>query len=96
MAKDDLERSIAAMTKKHPDLPDLMKAARRRQRFGKMLAKYREDLGFSQRAMATKMKTSTTIVSRVEVGADVQLSTLEKYVAALGKRFALELQLSEG
>jgi hypothetical protein len=85
MPKDDLDRSIAELKRKHPDLPALMKAVRRRQRFGRLLAKHREQLGISQRAIAAKMKTSTTIVSRVELGVDVQLSTLEKYVAALGK-----------
>ena len=35
------------------------------------------------------MATSASIVSRLEAGADVKISTLEKYIAALG----MELQL---
>ena len=36
------------------------------------------------------MRTSRAIVSRLESGSDVRLSTLEKYVAALGLQLELK------
>ncbi len=91
---DDLDRSIAARTKKNPEFPRLMRAAARRQHFGRLLAKKREAAGISRRAIAAKMKTSATVVDRIEEGGDVQISTLERYIAALGPKLALELSLS--
>lgn len=96
MAKDDLDRTIAERTKKNRDFPRLMKAARRRQRFGRLLARKRHELGISRRVLAAKMKTSATVIDRIEEGGDVQLSTLERYVAALGPTLALQLQLARG
>ncbi len=46
--------------------------------------------GLSQTQVAARMETSASIVGRVESGADVRLSTLEKYMAALG--FELEFK----
>ena len=84
MARDDLDKLVAAETRRNRQFPKLVRAAERRQRFGFGLAKKREQLGISQRAMALQMKTSTTVVARIEQGGDVQLTTLERYLSVLG------------
>lgn len=48
------------------------------------LSKLREDRGVSQTAVAEALNTSRPNVSRIEHETDVRLSTLQRYVAALG------------
>jgi DNA-binding XRE family transcriptional regulator len=48
------------------------------------LAELREMRGVSQAAVADVLETSRPNVSRIEREADVRLSTLERYVQALG------------
>ena len=45
--------------------------------------------GKTQTQVAALMQTSPAIVSRLESGHDVRVSTLEKYVAALGLQLEL-------
>jgi transcriptional regulator with XRE-family HTH domain len=54
------------------------------------MAERRRAAGKTQTQVAALMRTSPAIVSRLESGHDVRVSTLEKYVAALG----LQLELS--
>ena len=54
------------------------------------MAERRKKHGLSQTQVAAKMETSPSIVSRIESGGDVRLSTLEKYLVALG--FELKMQ----
>jgi predicted transcriptional regulator len=50
-------------------------------------------MGLSQTEEAARMGTSQSAVARLESGdADVRLSTLERYVAALGDRLDFEVQ----
>ncbi|MPY95882.1 MAG: helix-turn-helix domain-containing protein [Acidimicrobiia bacterium] len=47
----------------------------------------RRSLGLSQTEVAARMGTSQSAVARLEAGeADLRLSTLERYAAALGRR----------
>lgn len=58
---------------------------RRRAMLGE-LARARQDSGLSQTALAARMGTSQSAVARIEQGdADVRLSTLERYAAALDR-----------
>lgn len=58
------------------------------------LASARRELGLSQTVVAARMGTSQSVVARIEAGdADVRLSTVERYAAALGKD--LEWRISE-
>lgn len=50
------------------------------------LAKLRETAGFSQRALADILNVSQPNISRIEGEADLQVSTIYKYVEALGGR----------
>ena len=58
------------------------------------LARKRRELGLSQTEVAARMGTSQSAVARLESGdADIRLSTLERYAAALGHQ--LEVSLKE-
>jgi len=86
---DDLSRYIVERDEREPGFEALVEAASRRQAFARQMAAKRKERGLSQTQIAAAMSTSASIVSRLESGADVKISTLEKYIAALG----LELEL---
>src|SRR6266851_7604916 len=57
------------------------------------LAAQRQSAHLSQTAIAARMGTSQSAVARLESGeADVRLSTLERYAAALGQRLDLRVK----
>jgi predicted transcriptional regulator len=67
-------------------------AERRRALAGELVAQ-RLALGLSQTEVAARMQTSQSAVARLESGdADVRLSTLERYAAALGQELNLSLR----
>lgn len=61
-------------------------AGERRRALAAELTARRQHLGLSQTEVAARMRTSQSAVARIESGdADVRLSTLERYAAALGQ-----------
>ncbi len=92
MSKDDLLASRKRRMAKNPAVAGMIQAATVRQDFGALLQKHREKLGLSQTQVAARMKTSATVVGRVELGADVQLSTLERYLEAIGLSLKLDVR----
>lgn len=59
------------------------------------LVSERQRLGLSQTEVAARMRTSQSAVARLERGAaDVRLSTLQRYAAAVGRD--LQLRLGRG
>ncbi len=77
-----------------PVFPGFREMAERREQLAHLLVERRVRLGLSQTEVAARMGTSQSAVARLESGgADVRLSTLERYAAALGHR--LEWQLEE-
>jgi transcriptional regulator with XRE-family HTH domain len=73
--------------------PGFREMARDRRALVQQLAARREQLGLSQTVVAARMGTSQSAVARLEGGeADVRLSTLERYAAAVGQelRYGLE------
>jgi ribosome-binding protein aMBF1 (putative translation factor) len=90
---DDLDRYIAERDKRSPGFAALVDAAKERRAFAREMAERRKASGLSQTQVAARMDTSASIVSRLESGADVRMSTLEKYTAAIG--FKLELSARE-
>lgn len=87
---DDLDKYIAEREKRSPGFAALVDAAVQRRAFAREMAARRKKSGLSQTQIAARMETSASIVGRVESGADVRVSTLEKYMAALG--FELEFK----
>jgi len=88
--RDDLERYIAERNAREPGFAALVADAEARLAFGRQMAERRRARGQTQTQVAALMQTSPAIVSRLESGHDVRVSTLEKYVAALG--FQLQLK----
>ena len=76
-----------------PVFPGFKETAARRRALSNALADERVALGLSQTEVAARMGTSQSAVARLESGdADVRLSTLERYVAALGQQLDWRLQ----
>jgi transcriptional regulator with XRE-family HTH domain len=79
-----------------PVFPGFREMAARR-RLVADLAERRRRLGLSQTEVAAAMGTSQSAVARLERGdADVRLSTLERYAAAVGQELALGLRDRDG
>jgi transcriptional regulator with XRE-family HTH domain len=73
--------------------PGLAERSERRSRLLSDLVAARVSTGLSQTEVAARMGTSQSAVARLEAGsADVRLSTLERYAAAVGRE--LEWRLS--
>lgn len=69
-----------------PLFPGFAEMARRRRQLTETLVSRRVELGLSQTEVAARMGTSQSAVARLESGtADLRLSTLERYAAALGQ-----------
>lgn len=85
MPKDFLDEIIAERTGKNPEFPRLVAEAEARRRVARVLTAVREKLGVSQTLVAAKMGTSASVVSKLEAGADVRVSTLMRYCAAIGE-----------
>src|SRR6478609_9100913 len=76
-----------------PVFPGFKEAAERRRALAGALADERLALGLSQTEVAARMGTSQSAVARLESGdADIRLSTLERYAAALGHRLDVRLE----
>jgi DNA-binding transcriptional regulator YiaG len=87
MPKDFLAEMIAERTRRNPRFPELMAEARRRRILAKELAARRSALGISQTVVAARMGTAASVISKLESGADVKVSTLQRYCAAIGETF---------
>jgi len=75
--------------------PGFSEVAARRRALSDELAGRRRALGLSQTEVAARMGTSQSAVARIEAGAaDVRLSTVERYAAALG--WQLDWRLEDG
>jgi transcriptional regulator with XRE-family HTH domain len=69
--------------------------AQQRKSLAAALSARRLELGLSQTEVAARMGTSQSAVARLESGqADLRLSTLERYAAALGQRLDWNLSLA--
>ena len=88
-ARDDLERYVARRDAREPGFAALVADAEARFKFGRQMAERRRAKGKTQTQVAALMRTSPAIISRLESGHDIRVSTLEKYVAALGLRLEL-------
>lgn len=87
MAKDFLDEVIAGRSKRNPRFPDLVAEAERRRALARELASRRATAGLSQTLVAARMGTAASVVSKLEAGADVKLSTLQRYCNAIGQTF---------
>jgi transcriptional regulator with XRE-family HTH domain len=76
-----------------PVFPGFAEMAERRRALADELVTRRMRLGLSQTQVAARMGTSQSAVARIESGdADVRLSTLERYAAALDMQLDWKLK----
>ena len=76
-----------------PVFPGFRDMAERRRALAGDLVARRVELGLSQTEVAARMGTSQSAVARLESGdADIRLSTLERYAAALGVQLGWRLE----
>jgi transcriptional regulator with XRE-family HTH domain len=76
-----------------PVFPGFREMAARRRALTEALVTRRLSLSLSQTEVAARMGTSQSAVARLESGdADIRLSTLERYAAALGQRIDWKLK----
>ncbi len=76
---------------KRPEFPRLVAEADVRRKLAKKLAAARERESLSQTVVAARMGTSASVVSKLEAGGDVKVSTLQRYCAAIGENFSLAM-----
>ena len=61
-------------------------------KIGAMLKLAREESGYTQEEIALKLKTKKSAISRIENHAeDIKLSTIKKFVSAIGKELKLQV-----
>ena len=90
MPRDYLDTLIARRTKKNPQFPKMVDDALLRREMARHLAAKREAAALSQTVVAARMGTSPSVVSKLEAGGDVKVSTLQRYCAAVGFRMVLK------
>jgi transcriptional regulator with XRE-family HTH domain len=87
-----------------PDLPllpgfremALRRMSEQRRQLVAELTEQRRSAGLSQTEVAARMGTSQSAVARLETGeADVRVSTLERYAAAIGSQLAWRAQAGQ-
>lgn len=88
MARDFLDEIVAARARRSAKFPRLVEEAEFRRKAARQLAARREKLGLSQTVVAAMMGTSASVVSKLEAGADVKVSTLVRYCQAVGKSWS--------
>ncbi|HZB97805.1 MAG TPA: helix-turn-helix transcriptional regulator [Candidatus Sulfotelmatobacter sp.] len=96
-ARDDLARFVREQTRAHEQFPSLMAEARERKRLLAAITEARRAAGLSQTHVAARMNTSASAVARLEAGEiDPKLSTVFRYVSAVGRRLDWKLTAEEG
>ena len=83
MDKDFLDEQIAEQSKQDPSFEEKIDAALERRVLARQLTEKRKTMNLSQQAVADMMKSTQPIVSKIESGADVQISTVLRYAAVL-------------
>ena len=88
----DLQKYIAKRKAGDPEFAEHYENGYEEFKIGVMLKMAREEAGFTQEELAAMLNTKKSAISRIENRAkDIKLSTLEKFVQALGKKLRLEV-----
>lgn len=88
--KDFLDEIVDGRTAKNSRFPSLVDEAAFRRNAARQLAQAREKRGLSQTIVAAMMRTSASVVSKLESGADVKLSTMVRYCQAIGAAWSFD------
>ena len=88
----DLKKYIEKRKTTNPEFAEGFDEGHENFRIGIMLKQARLDAGLTQDEVASAIGTRKTAISRLENHVqDVKLSTVEKYVKALGKRIEIKI-----
>jgi len=88
----DVERYIEKRKKRSSKFAENFESGYDAFEFSIMLRQAREEAGITQEAIAKKLRTRKSAISRIENNAeDIRLSTLNKYAKALGKKLKVNL-----
>jgi len=88
----DVERYIARRKKRSAGFAKDFESGYEAFEFSVMLRQAREKAGITQEAIAKKLRTRKSAISRIETHAeDIRLSTLGRYAKALGKKLRVHL-----
>ncbi|MCX6135443.1 MAG: helix-turn-helix transcriptional regulator [Ignavibacteriales bacterium] len=88
----DVERYIEKRKARSPKFAKDFEAGYEAFEISVMLREARVRSGVTQEAIAKKLRTKKSAISRIENHAqDIRLSTLEKYAKALGMRIKVQL-----
>jgi transcriptional regulator with XRE-family HTH domain len=79
-----MAKSLREIKRRRPPDPERVERIKRALLLENALHELRERRGASQAAVAQRLGTSRPNVSRIEQEADIRLSTLARYVEALG------------
>jgi DNA-binding Xre family transcriptional regulator len=82
---------VAARTARNADFPIVLVEAKERRKLARKLVEIREEKLLTQTTVAARMGTSPSVVSKLEAGGDVKVSTLQRYCAAIGTRLPLSI-----
>lgn len=94
--KDFLDELIEESTKKDPRFPELLAEAIARRELAKQLVAARTEKGLSQTMVAAAMRTAQSVVSKLEAGSDVRLSTMQRYCEVIGQSLVITLGPRKG
>lgn len=88
----DLKKYVRKRKKREPEFAREYEAGYEEFKIGVILRLAREDAGLTQEELAKKLHTKKSAISRIENHAeDIRLSTLEKFVLALGKKLKISV-----
>ena len=87
---DDLEKYIEKRKSKSKVFAKSFEKGYESFKIGALLRQAREEVGVTQKELAEKLSTIKSAISRIENHADdIRLSTLKRYLEALGKKLQI-------
>jgi len=93
-----MARPLSELTKQiKPEVVQAAKARAEQELFELRLAQLREQLELSQSELAKALGISQPSVANLEKrGAEIKLSSLKRYVEAMGGKLSLDIELPDG
>ena len=88
----DFQKYKAKRMENHPEFWENYEERSEIFQIGALLKQARKDAGLTQKQIADRLKTTKSVISRMENHAtDIRLSTLEKFAKVLGHRLQVSL-----